>query len=92
MHPADIKAAIEKAGSSQVDIAAECSVTPSTVAHVINDRGTSTRVAQAIARVTGLSLSQLWPGKYADVASPAPALVNRRRTAQAMATTVRKAA
>jgi lambda repressor-like predicted transcriptional regulator len=92
MHPADIKAAIEKAGSSQRDIADECDVSPSAVAHVIHGRGTSTKVAQAVARITGLAVSALWPGKYDSVASPAPALVTRRRSAQALATAVRKAA
>lgn len=64
MHPADIKAAIEKAGRSQRDIAHECEVTPSTVAHVINGRGKSAKVAKAIAEATGKSVHTLWPGKY----------------------------
>ena len=73
MHPADIKAAIEKAGSSQRAIASDCEVTPSTVAHVIHGRGVSAKVAQSIAAITGLSLHQLWPARYpASAAVPVP--------------------
>lgn len=74
MHPADIKAAIEKAGSSQRDIAHDCAVTPSAVAHVVHGRGNSAKVALSIAAVTGLPLSTLWPARYPapDVAPVSP--------------------
>ena len=73
MHPADIKAALEKAGSSQRDIAHECGVTPSTVAHVINGRGVSARVAEAISKATGKSLATLWPARYGEKKAARPA-------------------
>lgn len=82
MHPADIKAAIEKAGSSQRDIAHECKVTPSAVAHVIYGRGTSLKVAEAVARVTGYAVSTLWPDKYMPANTERPKA--RRRLTSTM--------
>ncbi|MCL7420862.1 MAG: helix-turn-helix domain-containing protein [Methylobacter sp.] len=64
MHPADIKAALQKAGSSQVEIADECNVSDSAVNHVIYGRSTSRPIAEAISKKTGLSLNDLWPGRY----------------------------
>lgn len=64
MHPADIKAAIEKAGSSQTKIARALKVTKTTVNHVIYGQSSSRRIANEIARVTGKTLAELWPGRY----------------------------
>jgi lambda repressor-like predicted transcriptional regulator len=64
MHPADIKAALQKAGSSQTDIARKRQVSKTTVSDVIYGRTTSRPIADEIARVTGLKLSELWPGRY----------------------------
>lgn len=64
MHPEDIKAAIRKAGSNQTNIARALKRSRSTVAHVIEGRTKSKRVAKKIAEVTGLPLETLWPGKY----------------------------
>ena len=64
MHPADIKAALQKAGSSQVEIAEECNVSANSVSHVIYGRSTSRPIATAISKKTGLSLDELWPGRY----------------------------
>jgi lambda repressor-like predicted transcriptional regulator len=64
MHPADIKAAIQKAGSSQTQIARDLKVSKTTVNDVIYGRTTSRPIANHIARLTGLSLSVLWPGRY----------------------------
>lgn len=64
MHPADIKAALEKAGSSQIKIAKALNISDTAVNHVIYGRSTSRRVADLIAQKTGLPLSQLWPGRY----------------------------
>lgn len=64
MHPADIKAALEKANSSQIQIAKLCQVSDTAVNHVIYGRATSRRIADAIAQKTGLPLSILWPGRY----------------------------
>lgn len=64
MHPADIKAAIEKAGSSQIAIARKLGVSDVAVNHVIYGRSTSRRIADEISRVTKIPLSKLWPGRY----------------------------
>jgi len=70
MHPADIKALIEKAGQSQASIARSVRATKgdhvsqAAVHHVIRGLSKSRRIAQQIARVTGVPVSQLWPGKY----------------------------
>lgn len=71
MHPADIKALIAKAGSSQASIAAVLSrregggtVSQAAVHHVIYARSKSHRIASEIARVTGRPVSDLWPGIY----------------------------
>ena len=66
MHPEDIKAAIRKKGSSQIDIARRVHVSATTVYQVIHGRVTSRRVAKEIADVTELPLSSLWPEKYRD--------------------------
>lgn len=61
MHPADITAALRKAGSSQAKIAAQLGVTPATVHQVVWDRARSARVALAISRATQIPVSRLWP-------------------------------
>ena len=63
-HPEDIKAALKKAGSSQVDIARQLSVCTSAVAHIVAGRETGRRIADAIAAKIGKPLSELWPGRY----------------------------
>jgi len=69
MHPADIKAAIEKAGTTQAAIARQLGVGPVMVWQVIHGRSVSRPVADAIADITGLSLKKLWPGVYEDKAA-----------------------
>lgn len=64
MHPADIKAALEKAGTNQMKIAKALKVSDSSVNHVIYGRSTSRRTADLIATKTGLPLSKLWPNRY----------------------------
>ena len=64
MHHADIKARIEKAGDSQVAIAARLKVSPTTVNLVIKGKTHSRRIAVEIAKVVGCNLEQLWPGVY----------------------------
>lgn len=74
MHPADIKAAIEKAGSSQAAIARSLgvgtggeSLSRTAVFMVVRGISKSRRIATAISKVTGLAVGQLWPGKYPDL-------------------------
>ncbi|MGZ8172860.1 MULTISPECIES: helix-turn-helix domain-containing protein [Methylobacter] len=64
MHPADIKAALEKAGTNQMKIAKALKVSDSSVNHVIYGRSTSRRTADLIATKTGLPISKLWPSRY----------------------------
>jgi len=64
MHPADINAALRKAGSNQARIAEQLRISGNAISNVIYSRMTSYRVANAIAKVTGLSVNTLWPGKY----------------------------
>lgn len=64
MHPADINAALKKAGYTQRRIAKDLGVRQPTVYLVVYGKGTSARIAKAIAQATGLPLSTLWPGKY----------------------------
>jgi len=66
MHPADIKAAIQKRDSSQTKIAKAMKVSRSTITYVIQGRTKSRRVANAISAVTGLPVERMWPGKYLD--------------------------
>lgn len=64
MHPADINAAIIKSGNNQTIIAERLGVSHVSVSHVIYGRATSRRIAEAIAKATGLTIQQLWPGRY----------------------------
>jgi lambda repressor-like predicted transcriptional regulator len=71
MHPADIKAAIQKAGSSQTAIARSLSgragrgsVSPTAVHAVVHGMQRSQRIAQRISQVTGIPVATLWPGAY----------------------------
>lgn len=66
MHYADIKAALEKAGSSQADIARDLKVSKTTVFKVIRGRDSSRRVADAIAKKIGKPVSEIWPGTYPE--------------------------
>lgn len=64
MHPADIKAALQKRGTNQSKIAETLSLSRSTVTYVIQGRSKSRRVAEAISTATGIPVERLWPGKY----------------------------
>lgn len=71
MHPADIKAALQKRGTSQRQIAESLNLSTSTITYVIQGRGKSGRVAQAISQATGISVDRLWPGQYLYLANDA---------------------
>jgi len=64
MHPADINAALIKSGTRPAHIAEKLGVSNVCVSHVIYGRTTSRRIAEAIAKASGFSLQQLWPGRY----------------------------
>lgn len=71
MHPADIKAALQKRGTNQSKIAETMNVSRSTVTYVIQGRSKSGRVAQAISQATGIPVDRLWPGQYLYLAHKA---------------------
>jgi lambda repressor-like predicted transcriptional regulator len=69
MHPADIKAEIEKSGISQADLSRDLEVSKTVVNEVIYGRTTSRRIAEHIAKKIGKSLDDIWPGRYTDQAA-----------------------
>ena len=64
MHPADIKAALQKKRRSSAHIAKNLGLDRSTVSQVVTGKGTSRRVAFEISRVIGQPVDEIWPGKY----------------------------
>lgn len=64
MHPADINAALLKAGANQTRIAEAYKVSCNAVSSVIHGRMKSSRLAKAISKITGIPVNTLWPGKY----------------------------
>lgn len=70
MHPADISAALRKAGSSQAQVArslvgadGRC-ISHGAVHLVLTGRMASARIARRISAVTGIPVAELWPGRY----------------------------
>ena len=64
MHPADIQAALIKAGYNQAKIASDLNVSHNAVSLVIHGRTKSARIAKHVSKLTKLPLSILWPGRY----------------------------
>jgi len=64
MHYADINAALHKARKPPAQLARELEVPRSNVSMVIHGKAKSRRIANRIAKITGLSVDELWPGKY----------------------------
>ncbi|SPD73784.1 conserved hypothetical protein [uncultured Desulfobacterium sp.] len=64
MDPLDIKHAIERAGSSQSEIARERGVTPAMVNRVIWNGDVSDHIRRAIARRIGRPVEDIWPAYY----------------------------
>lgn len=73
MHPADIKATLQKTGFSQMDIAkalkrgANGHVHKSAVSRVIAGNLISASIASGISKACGIPVGNLWPGKYPDL-------------------------
>ena len=71
MHPADIHAALKKAGSSWADVARSLRGAhnrPLTIAAVFNVAhgfSKSDKIAWRLSQVTGVPVAQLFPGQYA---------------------------
>lgn len=68
MHPADIKAALEKQGVTQRSIADELDISDVSVNNVINGKATSQRIAKLIAAKIGKQVDDIWPGRYRESA------------------------
>lgn len=65
MHPADIKALLEKARATYEDVARLAGVTSrSYVAHVLAGRVRGPKIEAAIAEITKTPLNRLWPDRY----------------------------
>ncbi len=64
MHPADINAALIKRGLNQTRIAEQVGVTRAAVSATVLGVGASRRIADAIAEAVGMTVDQLWPGRY----------------------------
>ncbi len=64
MHPADIKAEIQKSGITQADLSRDLEVSKTAVKEVIYGRTTSRRIAEHIAQKIGKSIDDIWPGRY----------------------------
>lgn len=71
MHPADIHAALKKAGSSWADVARSLRgahnrpLTIAAVFNVANGFSKSDKIAWRLSQVTGVPVAQLFPGQYA---------------------------
>ena len=71
MHPADIKALMQKSGTSSAAIARRLKVTANAVSLVINGHAVSARIAGAIAKSVRRPVAKLWPNKYPEPARQA---------------------
>jgi len=69
MHPADIKADLEKSGIKQAELARELEVSKTVVNEVIYGRRTSRRIAETIAGKINKPIDEIWPGRYTDQAA-----------------------
>ena len=64
MHPADIKAELQKRGMPCAEIARRLDVKRGSVSEVVNGNASSRRIAFEISRVLGKPAHVIWPGKY----------------------------
>lgn len=83
MHPADIKAALNKAGHTNTSLARQMKVSPGAVWLVVRGGMTSARIAQHISSATGLPVGQLWPGRYPQLEQRAKSTRTTRRAVAA---------
>lgn len=83
MHPIDIQYALKKRGITLTDIGNAVGVTKCTVSNVVHGRTKSLRIATAIAKLTGRSLDELFPGQYPDQRLKAARLTRKIANLQA---------
>lgn len=63
-HPADVKAALEKAGWSLRRLSAHHGYSSSSMAHALKPAETSSRVELRIAEALGIAPHEIWPSRY----------------------------
>jgi lambda repressor-like predicted transcriptional regulator len=96
MHPAQIKAALEMAGHTQASIARSVTgrsggaVSSAAVHHVVRGLSQSRVIALRISEVTGLTVAELWPGRYPQL--EAQQARSTRRASSTQPVSPRKAA
>lgn len=62
-----IKAELRVRGYTLRRLAERLDVAESSVWRIVNNRASSRRIAKEISRITGISVSELWPGRYPDL-------------------------
>jgi lambda repressor-like predicted transcriptional regulator len=72
MHPADIVAAIRKQHGTCRALAKRLEVSPSAIAHVIQDPLYSTRLERRLALAIGVSLHAIWPDRWTEAGEALP--------------------
>jgi lambda repressor-like predicted transcriptional regulator len=92
MTPAEIHAELKKNGFISSDVARALRVSRMSVSNVINGKGKSRRIAEAIAKLTGKTTDELWPGFYPENYQRASKAEANRRIAEALLRLSRPAA
>lgn len=77
MHPADIKARLEKKGITQAALARELGVSGATIHKVIKNEAVSDRVMRAIAAKINMDHRKLFARYYEKKAQQSPQNVNQ---------------
>lgn len=88
MHPEDIKAAMRKNGVKPSDLARHLGVSQMSVSNTLRGRTKSRRIAEAIAKVVGRPVAEIWPAadagpstqeRLARLLGDKPAALKQRR-------------
>lgn len=64
MHPEDIKAAMRKNGVKASDLARHLGVSQMSVSNTVRGHIKSRRIADAVAKIVGRTVDEIWPGSY----------------------------
>ncbi len=66
MHPEQIKAELRMRGITASGLADSMDLTRMAVSNVIHGRSKSRNIATRIASILGLTLDDIWPGRYTE--------------------------
>ena len=66
MSPLEIRISLLRKGYTNRRVARDLGRADSTVSDVIQGRGRSLPIARHISKITGIPVSELWPGNYPD--------------------------